>query len=293
MKPLSSKEKYIILQKGTEPPFSGNYLNNKESGIYLCRQCGASLYQSKDKFDSGCGWPSFDDTISNSIEYLPDADGLRTEIVCKNCKGHLGHVFEGEGFTPKNIRHCVNSLSLSFMPVAAEESKPKDTPQYTNTTNYEDAFFAGGCFWGIEDAFQKIPGVIETTAGYMGGTTSNPTYEEVSTGATGHAETVHVQFDPSKVGYEELVKLFFEIHDPTQYNRQGPDIGTQYRSVIFYTNEQQKNIAEKCMDILTQNNYCIVTQLVAISTFFPAENYHQKFTARTGRGECHLRVNRF
>lgn len=159
--------------------------------------------------------------------------------------------------------------------------------------NKEDAYFAGGCFWGIEDVFQKTPGVIDAVSGYMGGSTKNPTYEQVCTGQTGHAETVHVCFDSIQVSYKDLVKLFFEIHDPTQYNRQGPDIGTQYRSVIFYINEIQKDIAEQIIKQLKQAKLPIVTQLLPVSTFYPAEEYHQNFTEKTGRGGCHLRVKRF
>ena len=157
----------------------------------------------------------------------------------------------------------------------------------------EDAYFAGGCFWGTEDVFQNTPGVIDAVSGYMGGSTKNPTYEQVCTGQTGHAETVHVHFDSMQVSYKDLVKLFFEIHDPTQYNRQGPDIGTQYRSVIFYANELQKDIAEQIIKQLKQTNLPIVTQLLPVSTFYPAEEYHQNFTEKTGRGGCHLRVKRF
>lgn len=157
----------------------------------------------------------------------------------------------------------------------------------------EDAYFAGGCFWGIEDTFQKTPGVIDATSGYMGGTMLSPTYNDVCSGKTGHAETVHVTFDPSKVNYEELTKLFFEIHDPTQLNRQGPDIGTQYRSVIFYTTHQQKEIATKLINELKQKNLPVVTEVLPISIFYPAEEYHQNFTAKTGRGGCHIQVKRF
>lgn len=159
--------------------------------------------------------------------------------------------------------------------------------------NKEDAYFAGGCFWGIEDVFQKTPGVIDAVSGYMGGSTKNPTYKQVCNGQTGHAETVHVYFDSMQVSYKDLVKLFFEIHDPTQYNRQGPDIGTQYRSIIFYINEVQKDIAEQIIKQLKQANLPIVTQLLPVSTFYPAEEYHQNFTEKTGRGGCHLRVKRF
>ncbi len=232
MKKLTPEEEKIILLKGTEPAFSGKYYRFNEKGDYICKQCGALLYHSSAKFDSGCGWPSFDDEISDAIKRISDPDGHRTEITCAKCGAHLGHVFLNEGLTPKNMRHCVNSISLEFIP---ENACKKDLEE-TRNKNYlktETAIFAGGCFWGVEHLMKQLPGVISIISGYTGGTTSNPTYEEVCTQPTGHAEAVEIIFDPRQVSYETLAKRFFEIHDPEQLNRQGPDKGEQYRSEIF------------------------------------------------------------
>ncbi len=279
---LTPEEARIIINKGTEMPYSGELLNNKKEGIYTCRQCDAPLYFSYDKFDSHCGWPSFDDAVPGAVLRVPDADGHRTEIICSNCGGHLGHVFEGEGFTEKNVRHCVNSVSMNFL---ALHENQKAFPQ--------TAFFGGGCFWGVEDGFSQIKGVITVISGYMGGTTIFPTYEQVSKGDTGHAEVVKVLYDPEIVDYETLARFFFEIHDPTQLNRQGPDFGTQYRSVIYYTDKEQEEIALKLKKLLIDKKYNVVTEISPAPAFFAAEDYHQDFTARTGRGACHLPVKRF
>lgn len=289
-KPLSAEEARVIQNKGTEAPYSGKYWNQKVAGTYLCRQCGAELYTSKDKFESSCGWPSFDDAVPNAVKRVPDADGKRTEILCAACGGHLGHVFEGEGLTDKNTRHCVNSISMVFVPAEQEEAT---SPQPAKLPATSEAVFAGGCFWGVEDAFSKLDGVKNVVSGYTGGSVPNPTYEHVSTGRTGHAEAVRVTYDPAKVSYETLAKLFFEIHDPTQLNRQGPDAGTQYRSAVFFADAEQKRAVEALIDRLQANGYDVVTSLEPAAVFYEAEDYHQDFTARTGRGGCHLRVARF
>ncbi len=289
-KSLTEEEKRVIIDKGTERPFTGKYNDFKEKGTYVCRQCGAPLYKSDDKFESHCGWPSFDDEIPGAVRRIPDPDGRRTEIVCANCGGHLGHVFIGEGFTNKNTRHCVNSISMDFIP-AETEAKPKADAE----TNVEaEAIFAGGCFWGVEDLMQKQDGVISVVSGYIGGQTDKPTYKEVVTGRTGHAEAVKVTYDPSKVDYETLAKLFFEIHDPTQANGQGPDIGPQYRSEIFYNTEEEKAIAQDLINQLKAKGYKVVTKLTPATEFFEAEGYHQDYYEKSGKVPyCHFHQKKF
>lgn len=279
---LTPEEERVIVHKGTEAPFSGKYYQNKEKGSYLCRRCDAPLFYSTHKFDSGCGWPSFDDAIAGAVKEIPDADGRRTEIVCAKCGAHLGHVFLHEGLTPKNVRHCVNSVSLQFQPEAKLETKT------------EKAIFAGGCFWGVEYHFGKVKGVLSAKSGYIGGLTDHPTYKEVCSGKTGHAEAVEIAFDPALVSYETLAKLFFEIHDPGQVNRQGPDIGTQYRSAVFYADEEQKRVAEKLIAELKTKGYNVVTTVEKAGTFWEAEGYHQDYYEKNGHQPyCHVYQKRF
>jgi peptide methionine sulfoxide reductase msrA/msrB len=286
---LTPEQEQVIVHKGTEPPFTGKYLNHKATGIYACTRCRAPLYRSKDKFESNCGWPAFDDQIADAVKQIPDPDGSRTEIICANCGGHLGHIFVGEGFTEKNVRHCVNSISLTFIPAAKDN--PEEKP---NNIQLPKAYFAGGCFWGVEYWLSKAEGVISVRSGYMGGHLKQPTYRQVCTGNTGHAETVEVQYDPSKISFKELAKLFFEIHDPTQRNRQGPDVGSQYRSAIFYVDPEQKKIAEQLIEQLRKKGFDVVTELKQADVFWPAEKYHQKYYQKTGKEPyCHARTKRF
>lgn len=260
---LTPEEQRVILQKGTEYRGTGKYNKFYEDGIYICRQCNAPLYFSHDKFNSNCGWPSFDDEIPGAVKRNLDADGRRVEIVCDNCEGHLGHVFEGERFTAKNARHCVNSISMSFVP--------------QSETNLERALFASGCFWGKQFNYDRLEGVVATRVGYTGGSRPNPTSMEVSSGKTGHAETVEVVFDKTKTDFETLLKYFFETHDPTVAERQGGENGGKYRSAIFYTNEEQKTIAEKIIAELKSKDLNVVTELGEAFTFYGAEKKHQKY----------------
>jgi peptide methionine sulfoxide reductase msrA/msrB len=279
---LSKEESAVILKKGTEYPFTGKFEKFTGKGTYICKQCGAALYNSSGKFDAGCGWPSFDEEITGAVKRNPDPDGKRTEIVCAICGAHLGHVFIGEKFTAKDTRHCVNSISLDFIPAQVPSGR------------YSTAIFAGGCFWGVEYFLQKAPGVISVESGYTGGTVKNPSYREVCTGRTGHAEAVKIIYDPAKTTYEKLLKLFLEIHDPTDVNRQGPDIGEQYRSEIFYLNNEQKAIAEKDLKILQDKGFKIATRVTKASEFYSAEDYHQDYYFKNGKVPyCHGYVKRF
>jgi peptide methionine sulfoxide reductase msrA/msrB len=270
-KKLTAEEERVIVYKGTEPPFAGKYNNFFEKGIYICKRCGKALFESSSKFKSECGWPSFDEQISGAVISQKDADGERAENICANCGAHLGHVFLGENLTKKNTRFCINSISMDFVP------------------DGQRAIFAGGCFWGVEYYFKNAPGVISATAGYTAGHTEKPTYEQVCTDKTGHAEAIKVVYDAAKTNYENLAKLFFEIHDFTQLDRQGPDVGTQYRSGIYYLNEQQKETAEKLVKILRRKGYDVKTEIKAAGTFWPAEQYHQHYYEKNGKTPyCHI-----
>lgn len=277
---LSPEESAVINDKGTERPFTGKYEKTFDRGVYACRKCGAPLYRSDDKFAATCGWPAFDQEIGNSVKRLPDADGKRTEIQCRYCGAHLGHVFMGEGYTERDTRHCVNSISMVLEPQEGGR--------------LQRAVFAGGCFWGVEELMRHCPGVLSVVSGYTGGKIANPLYLWVKTGRTGHAEAVEIVFDSTKTDFETLCKYFLEIHDPTQKDRQGPDLGNQYRSAIFYLDKSQKEITEKLLDILKKKGYNVVTQLVPFQRFWPAEDYHQDYYEKKGTAPyCHRYTKRF
>jgi peptide methionine sulfoxide reductase msrA/msrB len=279
---LTKSEKKVIDDKDTERARSGKFDKFYETGVYTCRRCGSALYRSDDKFDSRCGWPAFDDAVSGAVKQVPDADGRRVEILCNVCGGHLGHVFFGEKLTSANTRHCVNSISMDF--VSRDDIDD----------HFSKAVFAGGCFWGVEYYLQQMPGVISVVSGYTGGQKANPTYEEVCSGRSGHIESVEVLYDPAQISYEALAKRFFEIHDPTQVDRQGPDKGEQYKSAVFYADDEQKRILDSLISQLKNKRYKVVTELRATSVFYAAEIYHQDYYFKNGKTPyCHSPVNRF
>lgn len=274
-KSLTSFESWVINNKGTEKPFTGEYTNTTSAGLYHCKNCDFPLYRSDDKFLSHCGWPSFDDEISGHVKRIPDSDGRRIEIVCQNCEAHLGHVFTGEGFTAKNLRHCVNSISLVFKPAAQQEKAI--------------ALFASGCFWGTEYHFAKLPEVLSTRVGFAGGQVENPSYQEVCRGNTGHLECCEVIYNPNHLSFETLCKLFFETHDFSQTNGQGPDIGPQYLSAIFVNSESERNIAEKLIIQLKEKGHYVATQIRTSALFWPAEDDHQKYYFKQAKTPyCHI-----
>ena len=267
---------HIIKEKGTEPIFSYQDDEPTKNGSYLCRGCGVALFRADNKFNSGCGWPSFDDEIENAIKREADCDGIRTEILCNHCHAHLGHVFSGEHLTSKNLRYCVNALAIEFV-----EDK--------HVLKTDEAIVAGGCFWGVEHLFLQHPGVLLTEVGYTDGKTAHPTYEQVCSQATGHIEAVRIVFNPEKISYENILKYFFEIHDPAQQNGQGHDVGSQYMSRIFYFDLKQKKIAENVIDQLKNKGFQVATQIKPVSVFWRAEKYHQHYYEKNKKVPyCHF-----
>ena len=310
-KKLSAEQFAVTQQCGTEPPFRNAYWDNHKPGIYVDVVSGEPLFSSLDKFDSGTGWPSFTRPVANTdiVEKKDVTAGMvRTEVRSKQADSHLGHLFDDGPADKGGMRYCINSASLSFVPVEEMTArgygaylepfvkagliKADATPKTPGGTNRETAILAGGCFWGMEEILREVPGVIETTVGYSGGKVANPTYKQVCTGTTGHAEAIQIVFDPARLSYEQLLGYFFRMHDPTTKNQQHNDIGTQYRSAIFYLSDAQKQTAERVKaqaDKSGKFNRPIVTEITNASAFYPAEEYHQKYLVKNPGGyNCHV-----
>jgi peptide methionine sulfoxide reductase msrA/msrB len=296
---LSDRQYHVTQEAGTEPPFDNLYWDNKEPGLYVDVVTGEPLFSSLDKFDSGTGWPSFTKPLAaTSVTTRTDYKLLvpRVEVLAGGSGSHLGHVFD-DGPKPTGMRYCINSAALRFVPLSrlAIEGYGAYVPLFEAAkapSARAVAVLAGGCFWGMEEILRKIPGVIDTEVGYTGGTSAEPRYGDVKTGTTGHAEAVRVTFDESKLSYEDLLGYFFRMHDPTTKNRQGNDIGTQYRSAIFVYSDAQRETARRVIERVNASGKWrspVATQVETAGQFFPAEDYHQDYLVKHPGGyTCHF-----
>ena len=270
---LSDFERYVIEEKGTEPPYTGQYTDAEYAGIFQCKRCQTPLFEAKSKFKSHCGWPSFDAAL-NQVQSCPDADGHRTEILCQNCQAHLGHVFTGEGFTQTNRRYCVNAVAITY--------------QAPREGEYAEIVLGGGCFWCLDAIFRQFKAVISVESGYAGGKKEDASYAQVSTGQTDHAEVVRIGYNPRTLPLEAVLDIFFHAHDPTTLNYQGHDQGRQYRSVIFYQTAQERQQAQSVIDAIESQqvwSHPVVTTLEALPCFYRAEVEHQNFLhGKQGKG---------
>lgn len=270
---LTPEEFRITRLKGTERAHSSEMCSLFQPGKYACVCCSTLLFDADEKFESGTGWPSFTQPVAeNAIAYHKDISHgmVRVETVCNTCEAHLGHVFP-DGPQPGGLRYCMNAVALKKV-----------------ETNERKATFGGGCFWCTEAVFSQLEGITKVESGYSGGKIANPTYREVCSGLTGHAEVIEVTYNPEVIAYADLLRIHLSTHNPTTLNRQGADVGTQYRSVIFYRNENEKNTAMAVVsEMQAAYDTPILTEIAPLDYFYKAEDYHQDYYANNAQeGYC-------
>lgn len=298
---LTPEQFSVVCENGTEPAFHNAYWDHHEPGLYVDVISGKPLFSSTDKFNSGTGWPSFTRPV-DSGEVITHEDAsfgmTRTEVRSRSGNGHLGHVFD-DGPLPTGQRYCINSASLRFVPVDHLEAEGYGAYRHLfgladaaeAATLTETAVLGAGCFWGVEAYFKRLTGVVGTTVGYAGGKTVNPSYHDVCAGGTGHAEVVRVVFHPDVISFETILRHFWRLHDPTSRNRQGNDVGTQYRSLIITQSPEQERVARAAIRAAASRfTRPIVTEVASIGPFYPAEDDHQDYLGRNPGGYCHINL---
>jgi peptide methionine sulfoxide reductase msrA/msrB len=292
---LTPEQFRVTQRNGTERAYSGEFWLHDEPGIYVDVVSGEPLFASVDKFDSRTGWPSFTKPVDRrNVVTKRDFTMLfpRTEVRSAHGDSHLGHVFKDGPRNRGGLRYCINSAALRF--VHRDDLEAQGYSDYVtlfskedSMSEYKTATLAGGCFWGMQDLIRRQPGVVSTRVGYTGGRNDNATYRN----HPGHAEAVEIVYDPAQTDYRALLEFFFQIHDPSTKDRQGNDLGSSYRSAIFYVDDEQKRVA---LDTIADVDACglwpgkVVTEVVPASDFWEAEPEHQDYLLRIPNGyTCH------